>query len=196
MYQEWWAVLVWNRVSISTILVRNGVWFVHSSLELGMFFWRISCFFIIWRQDHFGLKYGKGFKKRVAHPHPIFLEVPPGIFVVFGSEMGGDCARRSLRTPWKLGLRIVAWWKPCMFCEESLGKIKFRAFPKRVGPRILASKRWLLWNKWTLLSGRKKIRILISKIAMVGCCKLSLYANESCDEHAIYFRRWLKWRAM
>ena len=24
-----------------------------------------------------------------------------------------------------------------MFCEESLGKIKFRAFPKRVGPRIL-----------------------------------------------------------
>ena len=29
---------------------------------------------------------------------------------------------------------------------------------------------------------------------MVGCCKLSLYANESCDEHAIHFRR-LKWRA-
>ena len=27
----------------------------------------------------------------------------------------------------------------------------------------------------------KKIRILISKIVMVGCCKLSLYANESCD---------------
>ena len=23
-----------------------------------------------------------------------------------------------------------------MFCEESLGKIKFRAFRKRVGPRI------------------------------------------------------------
>ena len=35
----------------------------------------------------------------------------------------------------------------------------------------------------------KKKRILISKIAMVGCCKLSRYANESCDEHAIYFRR-------
>ena len=27
-----------------------------------------------------------------------------------------------------------------MFCEESLGKIKFRAFPKRVGPRILPLK--------------------------------------------------------
>ena len=25
-----------------------------------------------------------------------------------------------------------------MFCKMSLGKIKFRAFPKRVGPRILA----------------------------------------------------------
>ena len=29
---------VWNRVSISTILVWIRVWFVHSSLELGMFF--------------------------------------------------------------------------------------------------------------------------------------------------------------
>ena len=44
----------------------------------------------------------------------------------------------SLRRPWKLGLRIVAWSKPRMFCEESLGKVKFRAFPKRVGPRILS----------------------------------------------------------
>ena len=35
----------------------------------------------------------------------------------------------------------------------------------------------------------KKIRILISKIAMVGCGKLSLYANESWDKHAIYFRQ-------
>ena len=25
-----------------------------------------------------------------------------------------------------------------MFCKESLGKIKFRAFPKRVGPQILS----------------------------------------------------------
>ena len=35
----------------------------------------------------------------------------------------------------------------------------------------------------------KKIGILIGKIAMIGCCKLSLYGNDSCDEHAIYFRR-------
>ena len=51
---------------------------------------------------------------------------------------GGHCARRSLQRPWKLGLRIFAWSKPRMFCKESLGKIKFRAFPKRVGPRILS----------------------------------------------------------
>ena len=37
---------------------------------------------------------------------------------------------------------------------------------------------WLIKNK-----------NLIAKVAMVGCCKLSLYANGSCDEHAIYFRR-------
>ena len=43
------AVLVWNRVSTSTILVWNGVWFVHSSLELGMFLRRTSHFFVIWR---------------------------------------------------------------------------------------------------------------------------------------------------
>ena len=47
------AVLVWNRVSISTILVWNRVWFVHSNLELGMFFRRISYFFITWRWDCF-----------------------------------------------------------------------------------------------------------------------------------------------
>ena len=72
-------------------------------------------------------------------------------------------------------LRIVAWSKPRMFCQESLGKIKLRAFPKRVGPRILllenvdyleqvnTSKWWKnkIWNK----------------TAMVGCCNLSLYTN-------------------
>ena len=78
-----------------------------------------------------------------------------------------------------------------MFCEESLGKITFRAFPKHVGPRILSleSIDYFGASEHLLLSGRKKIRILISKIAMVRCCKLSPYANVSCDEHAIYFRR-------
>ena len=98
---------------------------------------------------------------------------------------------------WKLGLRIVAWSKPGMFCKESVGKIRFRAFLKRVSPWILSLKSVEYFGAsehyWVV---KKKRRILIRKIAMVGCCKLSPYANESCDEHAIYFRRWLKWRAM
>ena len=78
-----------------------------------------------------------------------------------------------------------------MFCEESLGKIKLRAFPRRVGPRILSleSVDYFRTNEHYRVVGKKK-GILISKIAMVGCCKLlSLYANGSCDEHEIYFRR-------
>ena len=81
-----------------------------------------------------------------------------------------------------------------MFCEESLGKIKFRAFPKRVGPRILSLERQALitLEQVNTTEWSKTIRSLISKIAMIGCCKLSLYTNEFCDEHAIYFRRGLK----
>ena len=76
-----------------------------------------------------------------------------------------------------------------MFCEESLGKIKWRAFRKHVGPSLESLITMEQLN--TVLSGRKKKkrRILLSKTAMVGCCKLSLYANESCDEDAVYFRQ-------
>ena len=63
--------------------------------------------------------------------------------------------------------------KPRLFCKESLGKIKFRAFPKRVGPQIL------LLESIDYLRTSERIRILISKILMFGCCKLSLYANGS-----------------
>ena len=75
-----------------------------------------------------------------------------------------------------------------MFCEESLGKYKFRAFPKRVGPRILPHESYDYFGtgehktEWS----KKEIRILISKTAMVGWCKLS---SEFCDEHAVYFPR-------
>ena len=75
-----------------------------------------------------------------------------------------------------------------MFCQEILGKIRFRAFPKRVGPQILSleivdyfgtSEQTQWWKK----------KMLISKTAMVGCCKLSLYADGSCDGHAVSFQR-------
>ena len=63
-----------------------------------------------------------------------------------------------------------------MFCEGSLEYIKFRAFQEQVSPRILSleSVGYLGTNEH--YSGRKNRRILISKTAMVGCCKLSLYA--------------------
>ena len=83
------------------------------------------------------------------------------------------------------------WSKPRIFCEESLDKIKFRAFVKRVGPRILSleSVEYFQTSEHHLVVEKKKRRILISKTAMVGCCKLSFYGNVSCDEDAVYFRR-------
>ena len=49
--------------------------------------------------------------------------------------------------------------------------------------KALISLEQLNTTEWS----EKKIRILISTIALLGCCKLSLYANKSCDEHTIYF---------
>ena len=46
-------------------------------------------------------------------------------------------------------------------------------------------------NKWIL---QWKLRWWGYKL--VGCCKRSFHANDSCDEHAVYFGRWLKNRAM
>ena len=96
----------------------------------------------------------------------------------------------------KQALRIVAWLKPRMFCEESWGKLNLELFwnvsvHEFYRLKALISLEQVNTTEW---SGKKTI--LISKIAMMGCCKLSLYANESCDEHAIYFRQWLKWRAI
>ena len=138
------AVLFWNRVSISTILAWNRV--------------RVS-----WSVQH--------------TPTQFFWKYPPRNFWSnFGSQKAGHFARRSLRRPWKLGLRIVAWSKPRRFCEESLGKIKFRAFPKRVGPRILSleSVDYFGTSEHYWVVENKKRRILISKIAMVGCCNFTV----------------------
>ena len=66
-----------------------------------------------------------------------------------------------------------------MFCEESLGKIKFRAFPKRVGPRILSLESVDCFGTSEQVNKNlNRNLMLIRKIAMVGCGKLSRYANE------------------
>ena len=51
-----------------------------------------------------------------------------------------------------------------------------------------ASVFYINFNNWSMMNVRM--------FFLVGCCKLSFYANESCDEHAVYFRWWLKWSAM
>ena len=55
-----------------------------------------------------------------------------------------------------------------MFCEESLGNIELRAFPKRVAPRILSFESVDYFGAsehyWVV---EKKIRILITQISMI-----------------------------
>ena len=115
--------------------------------------------------------------RSVPHtPSQFFWKYPPRIS---GTQKVGHCARRSLRRPRKLRLRIFAWSKPRTFCEENVGKIKFRAFPKRAGPRILSLESVDYFGASEHYWVVEKKRILISKIAMVGCCTLSLYENES-----------------
>ena len=50
-----------------------------------------------------------------------------------------------------------------MFCEESSGKIKFRAFPKRAGPRILSlqSVDYFVVSELYWLVGKKKKKNLL-----------------------------------
>ena len=64
-----------------------------------------------------------------------------------------------------------------MFCKESLGKIKFRAFPKQVGPRILSLENVDYFGTLVNTTEWSKENKDLSKTVMNGCCKLSLYAN-------------------
>ena len=69
-----------------------------------------------------------------------------------------------------------------MFCEESLlGKIKFRAFPKRVGPRILslesldyfgASEHYTEWSKKN--KNLKLAKLRWSGVVNFHCMQISL----------------------
>ena len=67
--------------------------------------------------------------------------------------------------------------------------MRLRAFPERVGPRVLSLESVDYFGTSEHFSGRKKKkktrRMLISKTSMVRLTGLSLYANES-------FRRPLK----
>ena len=71
-----------------------------------------------------------------------------------------------------------------MFCEESLGKIKFRAFPERVCPQILSLGSVDYFGKSEHFSGRKKKKNVNWQNFDLECCKLAFYANDPCEEHA------------
>ena len=92
------------------------------------------------------------------------------------------------------GWELYVSRRHALFCEESLGKIdaEMSSFPGTGRfTNSIAWKRWLLWNKWML---HWKLRRRGYKL--VGRGKLSWYENESYDNHAAYFWRWLKWGAM
>ena len=72
-----------------------------------------------------------------------------------------------------------------MFCEESLGKIKFTAFPEWVGPRIMSLESIDYFARCEHFSGGKKKKKNLHQQNFD--CKLSLYANESCDERVGLF---------
>ena len=70
--------------------------------------------------------------------------------------------------------------------------MSLRAFPEQVSPRILSPESFDYFGTSEYFSGWKKKKNLtvISKTSMMRQSKPSFY--ESCDEHAVYFRQWLK----
>ena len=74
--------------------------------------------------------------------------------------------------PGKLGIRIMVWLEPRMFCAESLGKVYAKDLEiSRTGwsMNFITWKSLFLWNNNLNTSVVKKRRILISKM-MVRLC--------------------------
>ena len=65
--------------------------------------------------------------------------------------------------------------------------LKMTSFSEQVGLEILLLESFDYFGTSEYFSGKKRT-ILMSKTLWLGVVKLSLYANESCDEHAVYFR--------
>ena len=65
--------------------------------------------------------------------------------------------------------------------------LKMTSFSEQVGLEILLLESFDYFGTSEYFSGKKRT-ILMSKTLWLGVAKLSSYANESCDEHAVYFR--------
>ena len=66
-----------------------------------------------------------------------------------------------------------------MFCEEHLGKMKFRTFPEQDGPQILSLESIDYFGTSEHFSGQKE--------KQKNYLNSKTYANESCDEHTVCF---------
>ena len=65
--------------------------------------------------------------------------------------------------------------------------LKMSSFSEQVGLQILLLESFDYFGTSEYFSGKKRT-ILMSKPLWLVVVKLSSYANESCDEHAVYFR--------
>ena len=80
-----------------------------------------------------------------------------------------------------------------MFCKESLGKIKFRAFPEQVSPRIVSLESIDYFGTSEHFSGRKKKKknLIISKTSIVSvvnfhnCMQMSVLAMFEMTHHVL-----------
>ena len=92
----------------------------------------------------------------------------------------------TVETGTKMGDRS----KAC-FAKKALKRLNLELFRNMSIHEFYHSKALITLKQVNTTERSKKIRILTSKMktAMVGCCKVSLYANGSYDEHAIFFRR-------
>ena len=65
--------------------------------------------------------------------------------------------------------------------------LKMTSFSEQVGLEILLLESFDYFGTSEYFSGKKRT-ILMSKTLWLDVVKLSSYANESCDENAVYFR--------
>ena len=104
--------------------------------------------------------------------------------------MEGSLCQVFLAETVETGTKMGDRSKAC-FAKKALERLNLELFQNMSVHEFYRLKALITLKQVNTTERSKKIRILISKMktAMVGCCKVSLYANGSYDEHAIVFRR-------
>ena len=104
--------------------------------------------------------------------------------------MEGSLCQAFLAETVETGTKMGDRSKAC-FAKKALERLNLELFRNMSVHEFYRLKALISLKQVNTTERSKKIRILISKMktAMVGCCKVSLYANGSYDDHAIFFRR-------